>query len=232
MLINNIDISTYSASLIERSISNHEIVTVEDWLEGSPSPIFHREYSRYKTVELTILIETTTDKLAEEQFEKLLNKLRLCTIKFEDMDKYFDCKFSGVAVPEKLYTGKLRVVITLDCYKTYKPETTVTVTNKLTATVNNAGSMATEVKIEITPTANIASFTITGLSKTPITIKNLTANKLHVIDGYKFMYLKDGASDIGNYDAFEFPTLQAGTNNISFSASVASLKIKYFQKFY
>lgn len=231
MQINNIDIATYDATLIERYITNHEIVSVEDWLEGSPSPIFHREYSRYKNITLVVLIETVSDKEAEEQFSKLIDALRLCTIKFDDMDKLFDCKYSGQTEPEKLYNGIWKVTFEIMAYRTYKPETTLRVINTTSASILNAGTQETECKIEIVHPTFLTQFVITGLSTSPIIIRNLSAGKKYVIDGYKFMYTEDGASDIDNYDSFEFPVLQAGTNNITFNTSTADVTIKYFQKF-
>lgn len=229
--INGNNFLSYSAKILERNISNHEVVQVYDWLEGAAEPVYMRNYNRFKDLQLVILISESTDAVAESQLNHLVEQMKICTIKFDDIDKYFNCHFEGKVEQEKLYHGTFKITATLACYKTYLAEVTETISASTSAQIVNAGTMPSELYITITPTADIAELTIMGLSNTPIVIKNLIAATEYIIDGYTFRYLADGANDIGNYDSFEFPVLPTGTTTVLLSSDALALELKYYPKF-
>lgn len=241
MNINNIDISVYNATLIDRKFTNHDVVTVSDWLDGSPNPIYMRSFGRYKDINLTFLINIEelpfylADNVCFESIDAIIEQLKFCTIEFDDILRYFACNFEGKAEPKKLKDGVFTLDVKLNCYKTYASEVKRYNTTEVTQLIiNNTGSVESEVYLVITPSVNIPIFTITGLSKKPITLNNLVANIPHIIDGYLFRYLKAGASDITNYNAFEFPVLPkgdfVGNTTVGFSQAV-NVGYQYYPKF-
>lgn len=231
LTINSTDITTYSAKLIDRKFSNHEVINVYDWLDGAPAPVYMRDYQTFKDLSITLLITTTTDADAIGKADKLLELCKHGVLKFSDITTYYSCHYEGKSELEKLKNGVVKLEISLMCYKTYLPEVTTTATGVATVAIANSGTLTSEVYISITPTEAISEFTITGLSATPIKVLNLTAAKTHIIDGYTFRYLADGANDIANYNAFEFPVLPTGTTNVGFSHTTATVVIKYYPKF-
>lgn len=231
LTINSTDITTYSAKLIDREFSNHEVISVHDWLDGAAAPVYMRDYQTFKDLAITLLITTTTDADAIGEADKLLELCKHGVLKFSDIATYYACHYEGKSELEKLKTGVYKLEISLMCYKTYLPEVTTTSTGVATVAMANSGSRMSEVYISITPTEAISGFTITGLSTMPIKIQNLAATKEYIIDGYTYRYLADGANDIANYNAFEFPVLPAGTTNVGFSHTTATIVLKYYPKF-
>ena len=64
MFINNKDISTFSASLIDRQISTANINSSYDWLYGAPNGILLNQKHDFKTIQLTFYIDENYEDLA------------------------------------------------------------------------------------------------------------------------------------------------------------------------
>lgn len=231
MLINTNNISIYGATLIEREFTNHEVVNVNDWLDGAPSPVFLREYTRYKNISLVFLVEAATEQIILDKIGLMVKQLRKCTIKFSDLSFFYDAHLEGVIDMKKINNKAYRVEVELLAHNTYTAEVIETKSNFSWMRIQNPGELETAAQIIITPTVNIASLTINGASKNPIVLKNLLKDKAHTIDGYTLRYLKAGANDIANYDAFEFPIFKPGQVQLDFSATSFTVVTKYFPKF-
>lgn len=229
--INGIDIATYGCTLLTKALPSHEVKNVYDWLDGAPAPVYHRQDQLFRDLQLVLLLEASTVQQAESYFASLMLQLRSCVVKFDDLGKYFAARFDGAVNPERI-TGRVwKLSITLKCYKTYLPEVTETATGVGSKSVTNTGSIPAECYITVTPVGNIAEFTITGLSASPIKLKNIVAGQPHVLDGYLYRYLRNGANDIANLDAFAWPVLPVGTTSVTFSHSTVTVQIKYYPKF-
>jgi len=229
--INGSAFSTYSAKLIEYKFTNHDVIQVYDWLEGSASPVYMRNYNRFKDLELTILVTETTDALAETKMNLLVQQLKSCLIVIDNISKTFACHFEGKIQPERLKYGVWKFTASLACYKTYGTEVTETSTNSTSKSVTNSGTLASPMYITIVPSTNLSTFTITGLTSSPIVLSNLTSGVTYTIDGYTYRYLEAGANDIANYGAFEFPVLPVGTTSIGFSTNTQVVTLKYYPLF-
>lgn len=231
MLINSINISTLHATLLERNFTNHEVVSINDWLEGSPSPIFLRTYERYKNLELVLLVEGATDAAILADIDKLVQHAKQCVIKFEDITYFYAGHMEGVVSIEKLNSTTQKLTMELLIHSTYTAETTQTVNAVASKTFTNTGTLASPAYITIVPTANITTYTITGLTTSPLVLKNLVSGRTYIVDGYTYRYLNNGANDITNFASFEFPTIKIGSNTVGFSATTANVSIKYYPKF-
>lgn len=226
MTINGIDLSTFSATLLSKQLTNHDVIQVYDWLDGASGPVFSRSEQQFKDISLTILIETSSESETESQFSALIRAIQACTVEFDDLPKRFDCHFKGKVEPKYLTARAWLVEVDLLCHKTYLPEVILTANEVSSKIVTSLGSQSSPCLITVTPTTDIAEFVILGFSS-EIWIQNLEANKVHTIDGYLYRYLKDGANDIANYYAFTWPVLPIGTTNLIFSHSTTSITIQY-----
>lgn len=231
MLINGKRLSVYDATLIEREISNHEVVNINDWLEGAPSPVFHREYTRYKDIELVLLFEGNSTQEILSNIDEWVAAIRTATIEFVDLDYIYDTHFEGTIVPEKMNHNTYKVEVALLAHKTYKEEVSKAANRVLATTLDNQGTMDTQAYITIKPTVAIPSFTITGLSRKPIVLKNLEAGSTYEVDGYTMRYLRDGANDIANFEGFQFPSAKVGTNQVNFSAKTADITLSHYPQY-
>lgn len=231
MLINNNNITTYGAKLINRSFSNHEVVNINEWLEGASEPLFLRSYERLKQLDIELILTAANDEAIYTNVDKLVQQLKRFTIKFSDLTFYFDGYMEGEAKVEKLNSTTMRFSATLNVHKTYKAEVSQTANGVSTRTFMAAGTLETPAHLTIVPTSNIATYTITGLTASPIVLKNLASGSTYIVDGYTYRFLKNGASDIANFAGFEFPTVKAGSNSVGFSSTSANVTIKYYPKF-
>lgn len=231
MTINGIEISVYGATLLSKKITNHDVVQVYNWLDCAAIPVFSRNEQRFKDITLTFLIESSSVSVTEGYFSALMLAMKDCVILFDELTKYFACHFDGKVEPKKLTARAWLVEIDLMCHKTYLPEVVITANGVGSKSITSTGVIPSPCLITMTPSVAITEYTISGLSSTSIKIKNLTANKAHVIDGYLFRYLKDGGNDIANFDAFGWPVLPVGTTNVTFSHATANVTIQYYPLF-
>lgn len=78
----------------------------------------------------------------------------------------------------------------------------------------NNGTAPAPCKITIIPQVDFVLFTMTGLSKKPITISHLKANDVLVIDGENREITINENSAFDRFDGWEFPKLQPGENRV------------------
>lgn len=231
MTINGTNVSAYGATLLGKQLTDHEVVQVYDWLDGATQPVYARSEQRFRELSLTFLIEGATETLTESYFAALMLQLKSCILKFDELAKYFAGHYEGTTEPEKINPKTWLVKVKVRCHKTYLPEVTETASGVTSKSITNTGTVPGECHITVTPTVAIAEFTITGLTGSPLKIRNLSANKAHVIDGYLFRYLRDGANDIADFDSFAWPVLPVGTTAVTFSHSTATVQIRYYPRF-
>ena len=79
--------------------------------------------------------------------------------------------------------------------------------------VNN-GTAASPCRITIVPQNDIMLLQITGLSTEPIKVNRVQRGNILIIDGIDRTVTIDGDTAFDQYDAWEFPKLSTGTNEI------------------
>lgn len=221
MLINGIDTEIYNATLLDRHIENAEIITNVEWSDNWIEPIIEDQYIKYSLVHCEFEISCFTDDEAEKSISKLLSLGRIGELIFEDLDlKYHG--FIESKSDEKITRGKYLLNVTWKCRLGYEDE----VTQSLTAgsnTITLESTADTPVIIEIMPTSNIAEIEIKGFGE-DIVLRNLTSGKKIAIDGEKGLVSEEGENKYTDYEAWGFPKLHPGENNI---VTDIPLTIKY-----
>lgn len=86
-------------------------------------------------------------------------------------------------------------------------------------TVSNSGTAPAPCKVTIIPKVDMNTITIKGLSKEQIILYNLQADQEVIVDGETGDFTIDGLSQFDKYEAWEFPKLQPGVNEIEISNS-------------
>jgi phage-related protein len=94
--------------------------------------------------------------------------------------------------------------------------------------VVNNGTAPAPCILTIIPKVDFLKLVVEGLTETPITFTGLKANQALVIDGESREVSVDGVSAFAFYDAWEFPRLLPGTNQIKIkNGTSASISIEY-----
>lgn len=95
-------------------------------------------------------------------------------------------------------------------------------------TITNGGTAPAPCKITIIPKVDIMKLTITGLSKNPIEVSRVKTNDVLVIDGETHQVLINDEDAFGSYNAWEFPKVQPGVNEVSITnANQITIQIEY-----
>lgn len=213
MLIGDVNISSYNATLIEREFTNHEVISINDWLDGAPSPVFLREYDRYKNIDLTFLVEAATEQIMINSISAMLQKLKRETIKFADLDYFYDIHMEGVADIKKVTLKAYTVGVNLLAHRTHKGQVTI-IKNAFSNgdfIINNPGVKPVPLFITLESTDRTASgITLEGFTKDPIVFPSIPKGTTYTVDGIGMRFLKNGANSINDYNLFEFPMVPVG----------------------
>ena len=102
-------------------------------------------------------------------------------------------------------------------------DTTGTVFN-----VFNNGTAPAPCVVTIIPKVDFLKLVIRGLTETPITFTGLKTGQTLVIDAEERSVTVDDEDAFANYDAWEFPKLQPGANQITIeNGPSATISIEY-----
>lgn len=228
MTINNTVINNLGFSILRRELSSPQIdVYGSEWLKNAHKPLLGDRRVRYSTIVVTLLYKGTEQEY-ETMKSTLLTKTKdECIVKFDDLEFYYSVIYNSAETVKYKNPLLRELVLTLDCYYKYKPEITETANRLFSKTINVSGNMPTPAIVEITPSINLIDFTITGLSESPIIIKNLTANQKIIINGEDSTVTENGNNKFLDYEAWEFTSLEAGANTITFDKNNCDITIKY-----
>lgn len=232
MLIDNIDIKSFGAELLDKKIGTAETIINHEWPKGAYKPHIFSKENKYIPIQCKFVLKATTIQDLEEKTSHFTKKLEECTIKFDDIDFYFSCimdskanEYIGTDIQDNLEIESIEIMF-FSNYK-YKSEI-VEVANRVSSkTINVPGNLETPAILEITPSIDIIDLIVTGLSDSPITVKNLKAGKKVILNGEDSTVLQEGLNKFGDTDLWEFPRLKPGSNTITFSKNNTDINIKY-----
>ena len=109
MKINNIDLTTFSAELLDRQVSTSNIESITDWLDGSNTGYLLRQSYDFKTIKLTFLVREETEDAAYKKISALTEALKQSNIKFGDIDLVFPCLLTGASIPERIQNSVFKI---------------------------------------------------------------------------------------------------------------------------
>lgn len=230
MLINNKNISEFKAKLLSRSISNADFNITNEWLNNSINPLISKDYNyKYKKLKFSLDIKCSNASELETMKSHLFKELAISTIKFSDIDYYYDGFITNISEPSFI----------TDVFETITFEMLVISEGKeiiknikfgdTTCTFNVDGNQITPAMVEIVPNVSLIDLTLEGLSDNPIILKNLKGGETIYIGNGKVT--AGGQSKMNDVDMWEFPKLKPGQNNISASKDTCNITIKYNPRF-
>lgn len=229
MYINNIDISTYNASVSEKLVQSSEILAQKEKLGLSFINI--SEEVGLKNLYIKILFEAANRDTAKNNISMFMaNFTKDADIKFKNLSNTFHSFLVNSNVENTDFDEWLYLILDIDCYE-YGNEITTTMNRVTSKTINITGNQVTPAIVEITPSIALIDLTITGLGEDPIKIKNLLANKKIIINSEDGTVLQDGTNKYGDTEMWNFPSLKPGVNAITVDKSSVDITIKYKPRF-
>lgn len=224
MHINNKHLSEYGAKLLDRHIYLSEMKIDSFWPEGSINPYVGKNVKyKYKTLVVDIEFKGTPNEI-ELNKSRLLKEMSISTIKFIGIDNYYSGHIISTSIRNKV-TG-FEVVTATMLVVEHEEEKTQTFNRSETTTIYLNSNEVTPAILEIKPSIDLVTATITGLGE-DITLKNLTAGQMVTIDGEKGLVTENGQNKWPDYDSWGFPKLEPGENKITVDRVTLDITIKY-----
>lgn len=138
MLINNTDISTFNATLMLKDIQTADVVIYDDWLRNALNPLFMGKQEQYKQIKMQLFIDDATDEQALTDISNLIKQSEKCTVKFDDIDFYYDCLITSKN-HIRLTKGKYTLDVQLKSGFAYKDAVTEPMVNVTSKVINVSG---------------------------------------------------------------------------------------------
>lgn len=230
MLVNNVNITTFKAKLLKKDIQSADVIIYDDWLRAALQPLYFGKQETFKKLKLEFVIEDTDDEACLINISNLVKQLSKCTVKFDDLDFYYDCTISNVDHEQFVQTGYFLFNVELKSGYAYLAGVTETLNHVLTKNITVQGNLPTPAVVTVTVPVNTSTITITGFD-TPIVIANLLANVPVVINGELCTVIQNGSNKFGETDFWSFPKLNPGANTIDVSSSNCVITVVYKPKF-
>lgn len=228
MLVNNIDVATFGVLSVDRDIQLSEVTTYEDWLRKGLSPVINYQKEYFKKIKCKFFLRGKSHEDVLSNISNFSSELKRCTLKFDDLDFYYDCTLETSNIVHHNILEKT-LEIEFKCAYTYKTVITENMDKQNTKVINSPGNLPSAAIVSIVVPIDTISYTINGFEDI-IVVNNLHANIPVLIDGEKCMVIENGQNKFADVDMWSFPVVKPGENNISTDNSNSIVTIQYKPK--
>lgn len=233
MTVNGTNISTFGARQHSVTFTKSDISGKGEWPRSAALPFFDQIDVGFKSITVNVIVKGSS---RQDIHNKVSNLLALFQQEADVVLDGFSCTYHVVMRSHKESELSMRrwhkVQLDLTGYG-YGTPVSAQITSGTTLTINNPGNRKESPCIlQITPRAGVASATITGICRDPMTgadlpvvVKNTTANKVVTIDGLTGLITEGTANKAGDVEIWRLPSLKPGSNSIVTSSGSLSLKV-------
>lgn len=229
MTINNIDLKSYHARLVDSNAGGTAVQNTYFLGRKSSRPVITDQTIGERSLEVTIEVEGETRRNLTSNISDLTNALNngLVDLYLPDGYYYFSV-LKSVDDPDYYLPIRADVTYSFDAIRhgPFNQEEITVMGLESSSTIKITGNLETEVIYTITPTVKMEQITVAG-----ITIKNITADKVIVIDGINKRITEDGVNKFADCDLVSFPRLFPGVNTVAFAAEGCAISVGYYPIF-
>lgn len=228
MKINDIDISKFKALLESKDIQTSEIKIYNDWLRNASNYIVEGKEEKYISIKCKFVVQGETEQKALENISNLIKNAEICTLKFDNVDFYYDAILvnkTSKRVIDTLY----EVQIDWKSGYAYKSQLKEIMDNISKKTILVEGNIMTPAIIKVTVPIDKIDLKISGFGEN-IIIRNLKAGIPVIINGENCTVLENGKNKYKDTEMWEFPKLNFGMNTISVNDKKCHIEICYKPK--
>lgn len=223
MYINNKDIKSYSANLLEMQVTPSERRVFDFWKGGASNPYLGKVEYGYKMLVISVEFKGTANEI-ESNKKLLIKEMEKATIKFKAIENFYTGFMQSFEIKNTIKGFEV-----LNIYMNvieHEKERVISFDSSNEATIILTSNYITPAIVEIAPLINLIDLNIKGLGE-DILIKNLIANKKIIIDGEEGKVTEEDKNKFNDYDSWGFPYLVPGENTISMDKDNVEVKIKY-----
>ncbi len=237
MKISGWDISEAGARQWRVTIGHQSVKNNSEWVRGSQNPVLLKNNIGFKPLKIALMIKADgKQNIIQKRSDILSRLLTPAEIELEGFEHKFFAILNKYDINE-ISTERFHVLtLEFDCYE-YGNEIVQNVSGQTELNVNNPGNIVTPVQIEIRPKIGIASVTVAGICRSeigldlPVTIRNVEADKVVVLDGDTGLVTQEGQLKAGEVDMWDTPSLLPGTNKISVDTSRVDLTVRFCPRY-
>ena len=224
MFIDNSHISEYNAKLLKRKISPLDIEVPSFWPRNALRPFVSAVKGYYyKKLDLAIELKGSARDI-EVNKSKLIKALTSASVSFRSLDHIYTGVITGAGVGDQVH-GYEALEIEMYVYEHEEPQEVV-INRSLARTIYINSNHDTPAVLEILPSVDVSSVTITGIGR-GIILSNLKAGKLVILDGENGVVTEDGLNKWPEYESWGFPRLAVGANLIELSDATLDITVKF-----
>lgn len=231
MLINGVPVREYGAKQLTVDFSPSTQEQTYEWNAGARLPIMVESRATFKTV--TILLKVTGSS-RQEVVRRASHIHRLAAGQAEYiLDGYKGWVFVGILKGEPTLKKTIdqtvyKLTLTATGYMRDEKAQEEDLDRTTKGYMFVEGTRDTPINMTITPIVDLTEFGIYGVAERGIVIKNLTKDTPIYIDGETGTVTENGQNKFNDVVMFEFPHLEPGEQEITFSESVCNVHVKYF----
>lgn len=225
MIVNDIDIKKYGASVSNKLIQPAEIEIKKSKIGN----IYTKLSSKvgFKKITIKILFEAIDRNTAYKNISDFMaNFIDEADIKFNNLEHYFHVYLTSSSIEDTEFDEWLYLNLEFDGYE-YGEEVIEVMDGVTEKTIFVKGNMETSCIIEITPKADLSEVTLRGFGDDPIVVRNLVKGNTVVIDGVKGKVTCNGINKFRDVEMWEFPGLRVGNNILVVDSAISYLKVIY-----
>ena len=229
MIVNDIDIKKYGASVSSKLIQPAEI----EIKKSKVGNVYTKLSSKvgFKKITIKILFEAIDRNTAYKNISDFMaNFIDEADIKFNNLEHYFHAYLTNSSIEDTEFDEWLYLNLELDGYE-YGEEVVEVMDGVIEKTIFVKGNVETPCIVEITPKADLSEITLKGFGDDPIVVRNLVKGNTVVIDGIKGKVTVNGVNKFGDVEMWEFPKLNLMKNDLIATRNICSIKVRYRLKF-
>lgn len=222
MKVNDKEISDFGATFLSVDFGYSNVITYKDWLRGSLLPQFYAQEEQYTTAIIKIVVEAANIGELEKNCSNAVAafKGKNTELNFDNMD--FALVGSLVSATDTRINAKAREIeITFEGIKYSLNEVKTFVNSNLTTfNMNYSGNCSVYPTIVLLLNAG-DSITLTDSKQNQYSVNHtfVDGDKL-VIDGNSGLVTLNNENIMGDYDAWEFPSIDSDIDSLTISAAV------------
>ncbi len=221
MLVNNKKIAEFGGKLLSYSLGGSAVTN--DYLRGPGclAPVLLHTDIGLRPLTVTITFEG-------EDREDTIAKISAFACEVQSKSELwlpdgftYTCILTSISEVVEILPNYQEVSYNFDAVQ-HKELQTVSFASGTRHEIFCTGNLPSRCVVTVTPTANLASLTLTfsGKEDNSVTVNNLKANQKFVIDGTACTVTLNGVNHFQNTNLIDFPRLDPGVNTLLLSGSV------------
>ncbi len=242
MKINGKDVAAHNAKQWNVTIGNASISNDSTWARGSPVPVIFGNTLGFKSLKVTLLVKgKNREDICQNVSDLLAEMLDIVELELDGFSHRFRGYLAKSSHEEKVLNRWHKLTLEFQVYEygaVVEQQGTFSGIPAVTMAVSNPGNILTPIRLEITPTAGIASLTISGVcmdpdtgEEQPISLKNLTTGNTVVLDGETGLVTEKGALKSKDTEMWTLPALSPGTTTLTCSTGTLSIRVKLYPRY-